>query len=209
MTAKLLKPRVNDRDLVVGVTGWWWTGDSVYHSILHFWSLFICSFKVCNYSLPEAGLQFVKQGFSNQTICWTHNYSLLPVSWPVSLLGTECSSMLTLYFWMIPNLWVLNNSPNREIRAWLWVRMSNHWRLGHTCTGRVPLWYVALLISEMHPPASLGLDDCSLSPLSHHPEARPDFCLGIQTPALPQISHTLLRPLAALIFFIVSSENEE
>ena len=106
MTAKLLKPRINDQDLVVGVTGWWWTGDSVYHSVLHFWSLFICSFKVCNYSLPEAGLQFVKQGFSNQTICWTHNYSLLPVSWPVSLLGTECSSMLTLYFWMIPNLWV-------------------------------------------------------------------------------------------------------
>lgn len=68
---------------------------------------------------------------------------------------------------------------------------------------------VALLISEMHPPASLGLDDCSLTPLSHRPEARPDFCLGIQTPALPQISHTLLRPLAALIFFIVSSENEE
>ncbi|MXQ96259.1 hypothetical protein E5288_WYG015965 [Bos mutus] len=59
----------------------------------------------------------------------------------------------------------------------------------------------------MHPPASLGLDDCSLTPLSHPPEAHIDFCLGIQTPALPPISHTLLRPLAALIFFIVLTET--
>ena len=131
------------------------------------------------------------------------------MSWPVSVLGTECSHLLALCFWIMPNLCVLNKSPNKEIRTRLWVRMRNVWPVGHTCTVRVPLWQWSLVdfwnSSTSLPGTGWLLFESSVSPL----EAHLDFCLGIQTPASPQISHTLLRPLAAFIFFIVSSENKD
>ena len=157
----------------------------------------------------ELGFNLFRRVFLTRSyVELTDNYSLLPVSWPVSVLGTECSHLLALCFWIMPNLCVLNNSPNKEIRTRLWVRMRNAWPVGHTCTGRVPLWQGSLVdfwnSSTSLPGTGWLLFESSVSPLAYR-----GFCLGIQTPASPQISHTLLRPLAAFIFFIVSSENKD
>lgn len=171
-----------DLKSVMGDLGGW----GVYHSVLHFCSLkllFICSFKACNYSLPDAGLQFICSGgffwpdhvLNPQAIINWHQ-----CSWPVSVLGTECSHLLALCLWLTPKLWLLNtmwgesigflpSSPSGEIRTWLRVKTRDYWPVGRTCTGHVPLWRRGLADFWNSCTVSLRLSDCSLHPLSHPP----------------------------------------